>query len=251
MNGSVELGWTFASYYFGKDPVFAFVGGNLPLGIDAAAFVRWMEGTGKAVRSEVFAVYGVKAFPCSIAGPKGLWLRKEVRGLEDMKGLRLRIGGTTGLALQSTGVIPQQIAGGDIYPALEKGTIDGVEWLTPPMDEKLGFYKAAKYYYYTFGEPSFSGISDLIVNKKVWDELEPNARDVIENACHRQLHTDLGKLSEGVTPALQRMTAGGVVVGRLPEAIAASYRQGAVAFLEQAIKSPTGLSAWKSLKAAR
>jgi len=243
MNGSVELGWTLAYYYFGKDPAFSFLGGGVPLGIDAATFVGWMEGTGKAVRAEVFETFGVKALPCSIVGPRGLWLRKEVRSLDDLKGLKLRIGGVTGAALNRMGVIPQQLAAGDIYSALEKGAIDGLEWLTPPMDEKMAWYKVAKHYYYPFGEPSFSAISDLIVNKTVWDELEPAARNVIENTCHRQLHMDLSKLSQGVAPALQRMSAGGAVVGQLPDSIAAKYRREATDILEQGIKSPAGLAA--------
>ena len=251
MSGSVELGWTLAPYYIGKNPAFAVIGGGLPLGIDATTFVRWLEGPGKAVRAEVFAEFGVIAFPCSIAGPKGLWLRKEIKALDDVKGLKLRLGGATALALLPTGLIPQQISAGDIYPALQKGTIDGLEWFTPPMDEKMGWNKAAKYYYYPFGEPTFSTISDLIINKRVWDELEPAAQDVIENACRRQLHNDLGKLSDGVTAATQRMRAEGTVIGRVPEPIAAKYLAGAKAYVEENITSSAGLAVWHSLRAAR
>ena len=231
MNGTIELGWTFAFYYFGKNPAFAFIGGGVPLGIDATTFVRWLEGPGKAVRAEVYTEAGVKAFPCSISGPKGLWLRKEVKRLNDLKGLKLRVGGTTSLSLLATEIVPQQLATGDICPALEKGTIDGLEWFTPPMDEKMAWHKVAKYYYYPFGEPTFSAVSDLLVNKKVWDELEPAARNVIENACRRQLHNDLGRLSDGAAAAMQRMRALGAIIDRLPEPIAAKHREGAKAYL--------------------
>ena len=78
----------------------------------------------------------------------GGWFRKEIKTVADLKGLKMRIGGFAGHVLQKLGVVPQQIAGGDIYPALEKGTIDAAEWVGPYDDEKLGFYKVAKYYYY-------------------------------------------------------------------------------------------------------
>jgi TRAP-type mannitol/chloroaromatic compound transport system substrate-binding protein len=78
----------------------------------------------------------------------GGWFRKEINTLDDLKGLKFRVGGFAGMMLQRLGVVPQQIAGGDIYPALEKGTIDAAEWVGPYDDEKLGFVKVAKYYYY-------------------------------------------------------------------------------------------------------
>jgi TRAP-type mannitol/chloroaromatic compound transport system substrate-binding protein len=250
-NGTVELGWTFAAYYWGKEPAFAAASGAVPFGIDASAFARWMQGSGKSVRDQLFATFGVKAIPCSITGPKALMLRKPVKGVDDMKGLKLRVGGATAQALAAMGVVPQQVAGGDIYPKLEKGEIDGAEWLTPPMDEKLGFTKVARYYYYPFGEPTFSVVSDLIINKKVWDELEPAAQQVFESACSKQLQSDLARLSDGVMPALQRMAAGGAIIGRLPDAIAAKFRQGASDTLEQNIKSAPGLALWRSLKSVR
>ena len=78
----------------------------------------------------------------------GGWFRKEIKSLDDMKGLKFRIGGFAGRILAKVGVVPQQLAAGDIYPALEKGTIDAAEWVGPYDDEKLGFVKVAKYYYY-------------------------------------------------------------------------------------------------------
>jgi hypothetical protein len=88
-------------------------------------------------------------FPCGNTGAQmGGWFRKEIKTVADLKGLKFRIGGFAGQVLQKLGVVPQQIAGGDIYPALEKGTIDAAEWVGPYDDEKLGFNKVAKYYYY-------------------------------------------------------------------------------------------------------
>jgi TRAP-type mannitol/chloroaromatic compound transport system substrate-binding protein len=252
---SIELGWTYAGYYFGKEPALAAIGGDLPLGLNAVDFVRWLEGTGQVARDRLFAELGVKAFPCSIVGARGLWLRKQVSRVDDMRGLKLRVGGVTAAALQSMEVIPQQVAGGDIYPALESGTIDGATFLTPNIDEQLGFNKVAKYYYYPFGEPSFSIISDLIINTKIWNDLEPAAKAVIQSSCQQQLRNDVRKLSNGATPeasaALDRMRAGGTIITPLPDPIAARYRSSVDQKLDREIKSPAGLEVWHSLKTAR
>jgi TRAP-type mannitol/chloroaromatic compound transport system substrate-binding protein len=246
------MGWTVAQYYFAKNPAFAAIGGGVPLGINAAQFVRWLEGEGKRVRADLYAeTLPVMALACSINGPKGLWLRKEVRRLEDLKGLRLRVGGTSALSLQSTGIVSQQLSAAEIYPALEKGTIDGLEWFTPPMDEKLGWHKVAKYYYYPFGEPTFSTVSDLLINRRVWDELDPSSRNLLESACQQQLRSDSSKLADGVSASLARFKAGGTAVASVPDTIIATHRQGAEAYLDQNVRSPAGLAAWRSLKAAR
>jgi TRAP-type mannitol/chloroaromatic compound transport system substrate-binding protein len=91
----------------------------------------------------------------------GGWFRKEIKSMDDMKGLKFRVGGFAGLILQRLGVVPQQIAGGDIYPALEKGTIDACEWVGPYDDEKLGFNKVAKYYTILAAEASVGRSLDI------------------------------------------------------------------------------------------
>lgn len=248
-SGSIELGWTPATFYVAKNPAFAAIGGGLPLGIDAATFVRWLEGPGRTLRARVYEeAGGVKSFPCSINGPRGLWVRKELKSLDDLRGLKLRVPPATQLALQPFGVVAQQIAASDIYPALEKGNIDGLEWMTPPMDEKLGWHKAAKFLYYPFGEPTFSSISDLLVNKRVWDELDPSLQNIIEQTCRSQLHNDMAKLDDGVQGALQRMRATGAVISPTPGPISAKYRERVRIDLDQGITSPAGKAAWNSLR---
>ena len=114
----------------------------------------------------------------------GGWFRKEIKTVADLKGLKMRIGGFAGTVLQKLGVVPQQIPGGDIYPALEKGTIDAAEWVGPYDDEKLGFYKVAKYYYYPGwweGGPEL----DLFVNIKAWDELPKDYQSILEGGVLR------------------------------------------------------------------
>src|SRR5438874_11454294 len=148
-NGTVECGHTAAYYYFGKDQTFAF-GTAIPFGLNARQQYAWYyHAGGLELMREFYKEYNVVNILAGNAGAqKGGWFRKPIKSVADLKGLKFRIGGTGGTVLTRLGVVPQQIAGGDIYPALEKGTIDAAEWVGPYDDEKLGFYKVAKNYYY-------------------------------------------------------------------------------------------------------
>ncbi len=148
-NGTVEMGHTSSYYYFGKDPTFTF-GTALPFGPNARLNQGWyLLGGGQQVLNEFYKSYNVTSLlagntNCQMGG----WFRKEIKTVADLNGLKFRIGGFAGRILQKLGVVPQQLAGGDIYPALEKGTIDAAEWVGPYDDEKLGFNKIAPHYYY-------------------------------------------------------------------------------------------------------
>ncbi|SOC14394.1 TRAP transporter substrate-binding protein [Rhodobacter maris] len=148
-SGTVEACHTCSYYYWGKDPTFAF-GTAVPFGLNMRMQNAWFYyGGGNDLMNEFYAGYKVTALPCGNTGAQmGGWFRKEINTLDDLKGVKMRIGGFGGKVLERLGGVPQQIAGGDIYPALEKGTIDATEWVGPYDDEKLGFYKVAPYYYY-------------------------------------------------------------------------------------------------------
>ncbi|TSD85372.1 ABC transporter substrate-binding protein [Mycobacterium sp. KBS0706] len=148
-NGTVEAAHTVAYYYVGKDPTFA-IGSSIPFGLNARQQNAWLyHGGGNDLLNTFFANYGVVGFPGGNTGTQmGGWFRSEVKSLADLKGLKMRIAGLAGRVVEKIGVVPQQIAGGDIYPALERGTIDATEWVGPYDDEKLGFYQVAKFYYY-------------------------------------------------------------------------------------------------------
>src|SRR5215470_12554160 len=146
--GTVELGHTATYYYFGKDPAFA-LGTSVCFGMNARQNNAWYYfGGGREAMEPLFKDYGCIAIPAGNTGCQmGGWYRKEIKSLADLKGMKMRIGGMAGLIVAKLGVVPQLIGGPDIYPALEKGTIDAAEWVGPYDDEKLGFYKICKYYY--------------------------------------------------------------------------------------------------------
>jgi TRAP-type mannitol/chloroaromatic compound transport system substrate-binding protein len=141
-NGTVEMCHTVSYYYVGKDPTFA-IYASVPFGLNARQANSWLARVAATNCNELFKKHGVIGFPCGNTGTQmGGWFRKEIKTVADLSGLKFRIGGIAGQVLQKVGVVPQQIAGGDIYPALEKGTIDAAEWVGPYDDEKLGFRRS-------------------------------------------------------------------------------------------------------------
>ena len=224
-NGTVECGHTATYYYFGKDPTFAF-SCAVPFGLNARQQNAWMyHGGGKELMREFYKDYNCMQFTAGNTGCQmGGWFRKEIKTLADLKGLKFRVSGFAGLALIKLGVVPQQLAGGDVYPALEKGTIDGAEWVGPYDDEKLGFYKVAKYYYYPGwweGGPEL----DLLVNIKAWEALPKEYQAILEAACGEANVSMLAKYDTLNPPALKRLLANGVQLRPFSnEIMAACYK---------------------------
>ncbi len=208
-NGTVEIGHTASYYYFGKDPTFTF-GSSVPFGPNMRINQAWyMLGGGKDILNEFYKKYNVTSLLAGNTGCQmGGWFRKEINTPDDLKGLKFRIGGFAGKVLQKMGAVPQQIAGGDIYPALEKGTIDGAEWVGPYDDEKLGFYKVAPHYYYPGwweGGPMLLSF----VNLDKWNALPKYYQSVLEQAGHYANNWMMAKYDQANPQALRRLLANG------------------------------------------
>jgi TRAP-type mannitol/chloroaromatic compound transport system substrate-binding protein len=251
-NGTVQCGHTAPYYFVGKDPTFAFACA-IPFGMNGRQQNAWMyHGGGLALMREFYKDYNIIQFPAGNTGAQmGGWYRKEIKTVADLKGLKFRVGGYAGQVLTKLGVVPQQIAGGDIYPALEKGTIDAAEWVGPYDDEKLGFYKIAKYYYYPGwweGGPEL----DLLVNIKAWEELPADYKAVLEAAC-AEANVDMVAKYDAVNPAaLKRLLANGVQL--LPfsnEIMAASYAAANELYEETAAKNAKFKKVYEPWKAFR
>jgi TRAP-type mannitol/chloroaromatic compound transport system substrate-binding protein len=138
----------------------------------------------------------------------GGWFRKEVKTVEDFRGLKFRIGGWAGKTIAKLGGVPQLIGGGDIYPALEKGVIDAAEWVGPYDDEKLGFYKVAKYYYYP-GWWEGGTTNHLLINQPKWNELPKNYKAIVEAATGYANVEEQARYDARNPQALKRLVAGG------------------------------------------
>jgi TRAP-type mannitol/chloroaromatic compound transport system substrate-binding protein len=208
-NGTVECGHTAAYYYWGKDAALTF-GTALPFGLNTRQTESWLtHGGGNEALQEVFTAfncYGIGAG--NTCAQMGGWFRKEVSKVEDLNGLKFRVGGFAGTILSKVGVVPQQIAAGDIYPALEKGTIDAAEWVGPYDDEKLGFVKVAKYYYYP-GWWEGAANSHLLINMERWQSLPKNYQAAVHGAARWAGNWMTGKYDAVNPPALKRLIASG------------------------------------------
>ena len=148
----------------------------------------------------------------------GGWFRKEIKSVADLKGVKMRIGGMAGLIMAKLGVVPQQLGAPDIYPALEKGTIDAAEWVGPYDDEKLGFNKVAKFYYY----PGFwegGPMLHALVNEKKLDELPKPYQAALETACGEANAWMPAKYDAQNPPALRRLVASGTQLRPFPRAV--------------------------------
>jgi TRAP-type mannitol/chloroaromatic compound transport system substrate-binding protein len=217
--GTVECAHTAPYYFFGKDEAFA-LDCAIPFGLNGRQTNAWMfDGNGLKLMREFYAAYNVVNFPLGNTGAQmGGWYRKEINTLADLKGLKFRIGGFGGKILEPLGVVPQNLPAGEIYQALEKGTIDAAEWIGPYDDLKLGLYKVAKHYYYPAfweGGPQLS----LYVNSKAYNALSPEYKAMIEAAA-TYAHVEIAAKYDARNPkALKELVAGGAKLHRLPKPI--------------------------------
>jgi TRAP-type mannitol/chloroaromatic compound transport system substrate-binding protein len=222
---TVECGHTVSYYYWGKDPTLAF-DTAVPFGLTTRMQNAWMYyGGGLDLMHEVLKAYNIINFPCGNTGTQmGGWFRTEIKSIADLNGLKMRIAGLAGEVIAKLGVVPQQIAGSDLYPALEKGTIDAAEWIGPYDDEKLGFYKVAKYYYYPGWWEAGPQLS-FYVNTGSWESLPKLYQDAVKSACAEANVLTVAKYDVQNPPALRRLVANGTQLRAFPrDVLEASYK---------------------------
>lgn len=207
--GTVEMCHTASYYNWGKDPTFAFATA-VPFGLNSRMQNAWMYfGGGIDLMNEFYAKHGLVGLPGGNTGAQmGGWFRKEINTVEDLKGVKMRIGGFGGKVASKLGVVPQMIPGGDIYPALEKGTIDATEWVGPYDDEKLGFFKVAPYYYYP-GWWEGGAMLHFMFNQAKYNELPPAYKSLVFTAA-QAANSDMQAKYDAFNPAaIKRLVAGG------------------------------------------
>src|SRR5436190_3111307 len=251
-NGTVEMSHTVSYYYVGKDPTFA-IYASVPFGLNARQQNSWWyQGGGMELGNEFFKKHGVIGFPTGNTGTQmGGWFRKEIKTVADLSGLKFRIGGIAGQLLQKVGVVPQQIAGGDIYPALEKGTIDAAEWVGPYDDEKLGFVKVAKYYYYP-GWWEGTGQGHNVMNTEKFNGLPKHYQAAIETASRDTFSWVTGKYDYVNPAALKRLLVAGAILRPFPQdVLEACYKAANEIYTELSGSNPHFKKMYESLVAFR
>jgi TRAP-type mannitol/chloroaromatic compound transport system substrate-binding protein len=218
-NGTVQCCHTLSSYFVGKNSAYVFDAG-LPFGLNTRQHQAWMTvGGGLELTREVFRPANIMNFAVGNVGVQmGGWFRKEVTTPDDLKGLRFRIGGFGGQILSRLGAVPQQIPASDIYPALERGTIDATEWIGPHDDEKLGLAKVAKFYY-TPGWWEGSAQITSFVNTQAWDALPAPFKAAFETAANEQVLLMMANYDVKNPQAMRKLLAQGAQLKVFSQAI--------------------------------
>ncbi len=243
-NATVEVAHTAPYYFFGKDPTFA-IGCAIPFGLNSRQMSAWMyEGNGLKLMREFYAKYNMVNFPAGNTGAQmGGFFRKEIKSLADIKGLKFRIGGFGGKVIERIGAVAQNIPGGEIYQALEKGTIDAAEWVGPYDDEKLGLYKVAPNYAYPGwweGGPQL----DIFINDKAYNSLSAEYKAIVE-AASAYAHVDMQAKYDARNPAaLKRLVGGGTKLFRFPkDMMDAAFKEAMALYSELSASNPS----WKKV----
>ena len=245
-NGTVEMANTAPYYFFGKDPTYA-LDCAIPFGLNSRQMTAWMyEGNGLKLMREFYAKYNIINFPGGNTGSQmGGWYRKEIKSVADIKGLKFRVGGFAGKVIERMGGVPQNIPGGEIYTALEKGTIDAAEWVGPYDDQKLGFNKVAPFYYYPGwweGGPQL----DFFINQKAFEALTPEYKAIVEAAA-ATAHTDMQAKYDARNPAaLKELVAKGTKLRPFTnDVMALAFKESMALYEELNDKNPD----WKKIYA--
>ena len=251
-NGTVEMCHTASYYYVGKDPTFSLFTSQ-PFGLNARMQQSWMEfGGAGELANDFYKKYNFTALMCgNTECQMGGWFRKEIKEVSDLQGLKFRIAGFGGQILSKLGVVPQQVAGGDIYPALEKGTIDAAEWVGPYDDEKLGFAKVAKYYYYP-GWWEGGAMLHNFINLDKWNSLNKQQQQILRSASYTAHTWMMAKYDASNPAALKRLVASGAQLRPFPQAVMeASYKATNDTYAEVSAKNEAFKKVYDSMVAFR
>jgi TRAP-type mannitol/chloroaromatic compound transport system substrate-binding protein len=238
--GSVEMAQTAPYYFTGKDPIFAF-GCAVPFGLTARHMDAWMEhGNGRKLMDEFYAPYNILSMSAGNTGTQmGGWYRKEIKTMADLKGLKMRMGGGLfGETMAKLGVVAQNLPAGEVYQALEKGTLDASEFVGPFDDEKLGFNKVAPFYYYP-GWWEGGAELEFFINKKAFEALSPENQAIVRAAGAVAARDMTAKYDAQNPAALRRLVAAGTKLRAFDKSIMdAGYKASMEVFAEHEAKSP-------------
>lgn len=251
-NGSIDAGWSVSGYWGSKNSalnLFAAV----PFGPAAGEYLAFMwYGGGEDMMNEIYNKAGLHSLVCGVIAPEASgWFRKEIKSVDDLKGLKMRFFGLGAKVMQKLGVDTQLLAGGDIYPALERGTIDATEFSMPAIDQNLGFYNIAKHYYFP-GWHQQSTMQELLMSKAKWDSLTDQQRSLIKTACKANVANQFAEGEAIQGKALKEMQEAGVTIHQWPPEILDTFQNAwAEVVVEESAANPDFKKVWESLQEFR
>ena len=251
-SGAIDAAWSTPGYWQGKEPSLSLFAA-VPFGPSAGEYAGWLFfGGGEEMMQKVYAKHGIHSIICGVIAPEASgWFRKEINSLEDLKGLKMRFFGLGAKVMEKLGVSTQLLAGGDIYPALERGTLDATEFSMPAIDLDLGFHQIAKHYYFP-GWHQQSTAFELMLNKARWDSLDDSQRAILTNACRANFAMGLAEGEAIQGKALKTLKEQGVTLHTWsPEILAGLEKTWNEVAAEQAAADASFKEAWDSLQAYR
>ncbi|MGE3993075.1 TRAP transporter substrate-binding protein [Pseudorhodoplanes sp.] len=251
-NGTIEMCQTASYYYVGKDPTFA-LACAFPFGLNTRMQNAWMyQHGGSKMLDDFYAKFKFVAFPagnttCQMGG----WFRREIKDVGDLSGLKMRIAGLAGRVLSKLGVVPQQIAGGEIYTALEKGTVDAAEWVGPFDDEKLGLQKVAPYYYYPGWWEGGTTIHNFVSVDK-WNALPKSYQQIVKSASDTANVTMTAKYDAENPGAIKSLVSKGAQLKAYPQPVLdACYKAANEVYAEISASNPEFKKIYDNIAAFR
>ena len=251
-SGSLDSAWATPGFWTGKEIAFALYA-SVPFGPDIGEYLAWMKvGGGEKMMQELYGKFGIHSLLCNIISPEASgWFRKEIKSLDDLKGLKMRFFGLGAIVMQKFGVATQLRQAGEIFQALQLGTIDATEFSMPAMDLSLGFHQVAKHYYFP-GWHQQATLGDMMWNKAKWNTLSDTQKAQAEITCEANITYAIA-LSESLQPkAMREIQSKGVTIHRWSPEILKAFEKGwEEVAVEQSAKSPEFKKGWDSLKAFR
>lgn len=228
--------------------------GAIQFGPGAVEHVAWLYfGGGRDIAQELFERQSVYGMICGVAAASASgWFRKDIRSVDDLKGLRMRASGLSGKLLAKFGVINLPFTGGDIFAALEAGALDAAEFSQPAVDANLGLGKTGRYFYYLPGWHQPVTILSLIIHRPRWEALSPLRQAQLESACGDNISYGLAEGEALQYPVLKELTQRGVQVQRWPSRILSSLETTwTKVAADEAAADPDFKKVWDSLVAFR
>lgn len=250
--GAIPAAFGAAGFHAGHIKALSFFN-VVPFGPRLGEYLAWMRhGGGEELLDEIYSHAGLKGIVCGLIPPEASgWFRQEVTSLEDLRGMKMRIFGFGGKVLERYGVSPQTLPGGDIYPALELGTIDATEYSMPIVDEGAGFYEIAEHYYFP-GWHQPTSLQLLEINRNEWDRLSDRHKSILEIACAANVTETLAEAEYLQFGAIKRMQEKGVELHRWSDEVLSELRKGWESVVEEEAKTdPMFARVWESYRKFR
>lgn len=248
--GSVDACWSTPGYWYGQEPTFALFS-SAPFGMDWPGLMAWFyQHGGRQIYEKLYNKYNMHAMPCGGMIPEASgWFKKEIKSIDEFKGLKMRFLPLGSLVMDKLGVSTQLLAGGDVLPALQLGTIDAAEFAAPSVDRGLGLHQAAKYYYFP-GWHQPATLYDIMINLDRWKALSESQKAMLEMVCGDNIRQAIAEGESMQPDVLADFESKGVQIRRWPpdilKAIEKAWREVAA---ELSAKDATFKEAYESMQA--